>query len=230
MDHSAKPRLFELAELVHMHGCKIFMQFSLGFGHQTSTRDQWPDPTADPIAASAVGFKLLPSGQPRKADAWHKKRGTEFKVSQAEGLMPREATIEEIEEIEDTQAEGALALKALGYDGMEIHCGHNYFGAGFLSPRINRRTDKFSRNRVADSFMSEAGLRASRAMLVYLWLPVNMPQAALVKGCRSMALCCSFPISRCCAKRKRRESFVRLLIKNNSCPHRLSELMAAQKG
>src|SRR4030042_1970345 len=69
--------------------------------------------------------------------------GTEFKISRAEGLMPREASIEEIEEIEDTQAEGALALKQLGYDGMEIHCGHGYFGAGFLSPRINRRTDKY---------------------------------------------------------------------------------------
>ena len=143
MDHSAKPGLFELAEMVHMYGCKIFMQFSYGFGHQTSSKDQWPDPTADPIAASAVGFKILPSSQPKKPDAWHKKMGTEFKISRAEGLMPREASIEEIEEIEDTQAEGALALKQLGYDGMEIHCGHGYFGAGFLSPRINRRKDKY---------------------------------------------------------------------------------------
>jgi 2,4-dienoyl-CoA reductase-like NADH-dependent reductase (Old Yellow Enzyme family) len=143
MDHTAKPGLFELAEMVHLYGCKIFMQFSYGFGHQTSSKDQWPDPAADPIAASAVGFKLLPSGQLKKAIAWHKKAGSEFQISKVEGLMPREATIEEIEEIEDTQAEGALALKQLGYDGIEIHCGHGYFGAGFLSPRINRRTDRY---------------------------------------------------------------------------------------
>ncbi len=143
MDHTAKPGLFELAEMVHMSGCKILMQFSYGFGHQTSSKDQWPDPTADPIAASAVPFKLLPSGQPKKADGWHKRMGTEFKISRVEGLMPREATVEEIEEIENTQAEGALALQQLGYDGIEIHCGHGYFGAGFLSPRVNRRADQY---------------------------------------------------------------------------------------
>ena len=54
MDHTAKPGLFELAETAHRYGCKIFMQFSAGMGRQVSTRDQWPDPTADPIAASPV--------------------------------------------------------------------------------------------------------------------------------------------------------------------------------
>jgi 2-enoate reductase len=143
MDHTAKRGLFELAEMIHMFGCKIFMQLSYGLGHQTSSKDKWPDPTVDPIAASAVGFKVLPSGRVKKAEAWHKKMGAEFRVSRAEGLMPRAATIEEIEEIEDTQAEAALTLKRLGYDGVEIHCGHGYFGAGFLSPRVNRRRDKY---------------------------------------------------------------------------------------
>ena len=143
MDHTAKPGLFELAELMHRNGCKIFMQFSLGFGHQTSSSDQWPDPTADPIAASAVGFDLPESGYPKKAVEYHRKHGTEFYISRVKGFMPRAATIEELQEIEDTQAEGALALKQLGYDGMEIHCGHGYFGAGFLSPRINQRTDEY---------------------------------------------------------------------------------------
>ena len=143
MDHTAKTGLFELAEMIHMYGARIIMQFSYGFGHQTSSKDQWPDPTADPIAASAVPFKLLTSGQPKKAVEFHRRMGREFKISRVEGLMPREATVEEITEIENTQADGALALKQLGFDGIEIHCGHGYFGAGFLSPRVNRRTDRY---------------------------------------------------------------------------------------
>jgi 2,4-dienoyl-CoA reductase-like NADH-dependent reductase (Old Yellow Enzyme family) len=143
MDHTAKPGLFELAETAHRYGCKIFMQFSAGMGRQVSTRDQWPDPTADPIAASPVEFEILASAIPKKAVAYHKRHGTEFKISRAEHLLAREATHEELEEIEDTTAEGGLDIKQLGFDGMELHFGHGYFGHSFVSPRLNRRTDKY---------------------------------------------------------------------------------------
>jgi dimethylglycine catabolism A len=143
MDHTAKPGLYELAEMVHMFGCKIFMQFSYGMGHQISKRDQWPDPTADPITASPIDTKLKPPEHPMKADIWHKRMGGEFVITNVEEMMTREATIREIEEIENTQAEATVALRKLGYDGVELHFGHGYFGSGFLSPRINRRTDRY---------------------------------------------------------------------------------------
>jgi 2,4-dienoyl-CoA reductase-like NADH-dependent reductase (Old Yellow Enzyme family) len=143
MDHSAKPGLYELAELAHMFGTKIFMQFSYGMGHQISKKDQWPDPTADPITASPIETKLIPPAQPMKADAWHKRMGTEFQIANVEDMMTREATLKELEEIEDTQADAALALKTLGFDGVELHFGHGYFGAGFLSPRVNQRKDQY---------------------------------------------------------------------------------------
>jgi hypothetical protein len=57
--------------------------------------------------------------------------------------MPREATIEEIEETENTVAAAVPVFKSLGYDGAEIHSSHGYFAFSFLSPRLNLRTDKY---------------------------------------------------------------------------------------
>jgi NADPH-dependent glutamate synthase beta subunit-like oxidoreductase/2,4-dienoyl-CoA reductase-like NADH-dependent reductase (Old Yellow Enzyme family) len=143
MDHSYKPELAVFAEILHMFGAKVFFQFSFGFGQQSGSRAQWPDPMVEPIAISPGQQRMLPEILPRKSVEWYKKRGLDTPLATHCDVIPREATIEEIEEIEDTMAEGTATLKALGYDGVEIHCGHGYFGAETLSPLRNRRTDKY---------------------------------------------------------------------------------------
>jgi NADPH-dependent glutamate synthase beta subunit-like oxidoreductase/2,4-dienoyl-CoA reductase-like NADH-dependent reductase (Old Yellow Enzyme family) len=143
MDHSFKPELANFAEILHMFGAKVFFQISLGFGQQSASRAQWPDPTVEPIAISAGQQRMLPKSLPRKSIEWYKKRGLDTPLSTHSDVMPREATIEEIEEIENSTAEGSATLKALGYDGTEIHCGHGYFGGETLSPLRNRRKDKY---------------------------------------------------------------------------------------
>jgi 2,4-dienoyl-CoA reductase-like NADH-dependent reductase (Old Yellow Enzyme family)/thioredoxin reductase len=57
--------------------------------------------------------------------------------------MPRALTIPEIEKIEDDFAESALRAKRAGFDGVELHGSHGYLPGEFLSPYLNRRTDKY---------------------------------------------------------------------------------------
>ncbi len=59
------------------------------------------------------------------------------------GEMPRELTLDEIEEIEAAFAEAAGRAKEAGFDGVELHGGHGYLLSEFFSPFTNRRADKY---------------------------------------------------------------------------------------
>ncbi|KNC87261.1 hypothetical protein SARC_00590 [Sphaeroforma arctica JP610] len=56
---------------------------------------------------------------------------------------PVELTIAEIEQIVERFATAALALKAAGFTGIQIHGAHGYLIASSLSPLANLRTDKY---------------------------------------------------------------------------------------
>ncbi len=55
----------------------------------------------------------------------------------------QELTTEQVEKIIEEFAEGALRAKQCGYDAVEIHGAHGYLITQFLSPEINKRTDRF---------------------------------------------------------------------------------------
>ncbi len=57
--------------------------------------------------------------------------------------MPREITIDEIHEIVVAFGQAARRAKEAGFDGVEIHAGHGYLIAEFLSAFINKRTDEY---------------------------------------------------------------------------------------
>jgi len=57
--------------------------------------------------------------------------------------LPRELTIEEIKQIVSDFGDTALRAKKAGFDGVEIHAGHGYLLAEFLSPYSNKRSDKY---------------------------------------------------------------------------------------
>jgi len=59
------------------------------------------------------------------------------------GRMPRALEIEEINGIIDQYANAATRAKAAGFDMVELHGGTGYLLAQFLSPRTNKRTDKY---------------------------------------------------------------------------------------
>lgn len=57
--------------------------------------------------------------------------------------MPREMTIEEIEETIEAFAEAARRVKEAGFDAVQLHAAHGYLLSEFLSPYTNRRTDEY---------------------------------------------------------------------------------------
>jgi 2,4-dienoyl-CoA reductase-like NADH-dependent reductase (Old Yellow Enzyme family)/thioredoxin reductase len=59
------------------------------------------------------------------------------------GEMPRELTLDEIEEIIEHFGEAARRAKDAGFDAVEIHGAHGYLVSEFLSPRVNKRSDKY---------------------------------------------------------------------------------------
>jgi len=60
--------------------------------------------------------------------------------------MPREMTIEEIEETVDAFAEASRRALEANFHGVQLHSAHGYLLSGFLSPHTNRRTDKYGGN------------------------------------------------------------------------------------
>jgi 2,4-dienoyl-CoA reductase-like NADH-dependent reductase (Old Yellow Enzyme family) len=59
------------------------------------------------------------------------------------GEAPRELTLAEIERIEEFMVAQAVAVYKLGFDGVELHTPHGYLLHQFLSPRSNRRSDRY---------------------------------------------------------------------------------------
>jgi 2,4-dienoyl-CoA reductase-like NADH-dependent reductase (Old Yellow Enzyme family) len=55
----------------------------------------------------------------------------------------RAATDDDIARITAGFARGATLLAGAGFDAVEVHLGHGYLPSEFLSPRLNRRTDRW---------------------------------------------------------------------------------------
>ncbi len=60
--------------------------------------------------------------------------------------MPHELTVDEIHELVEQFGDTALRAKKCGFDGVEIHGGHGYLIAEFLSPYTNKRADMYGGN------------------------------------------------------------------------------------
>ncbi len=59
------------------------------------------------------------------------------------GEIPHSLSVGEIQKIEVMFAEAAMRVKKAGFDGVEIHGGHGYLLAEFVSPYTNKRTDQY---------------------------------------------------------------------------------------
>lgn len=63
--------------------------------------------------------------------------------SKSTAELPRELSLEEIENIIDKFVNAAVRSKEAGFDGVEIHSAHGYLLNQFLSPLTNKRTDVY---------------------------------------------------------------------------------------
>jgi 2,4-dienoyl-CoA reductase-like NADH-dependent reductase (Old Yellow Enzyme family) len=59
------------------------------------------------------------------------------------GILPREMTIKEIDEIVLQFRDAAVRVRKAGFDGVEIHSAHGYLLNQFFSPLTNKRNDEY---------------------------------------------------------------------------------------
>ena len=108
------PQLARLAEAIHRHGSKTFLQLHHP-GRETPNVLLGGKPV---VSASAIPCKK----------------------TQAE---TRALSTEEVQHIVQEFIEGAVRAERAGFDGVELHCAHGYLLQQFLSPYTNKRTDQY---------------------------------------------------------------------------------------
>ncbi len=109
------PKLRELAQVIHKHGCPTFLQLH----HAGPWHMSW-NTGIQPVAASALPQAELPGFE-----------------------APRELSITEIEHIVDKFASAAVRAQKAGFDGVEINAGASHLLATFLSCLWNKREDEY---------------------------------------------------------------------------------------
>ncbi|GAA4783048.1 FAD-dependent oxidoreductase [Actinomycetospora chlora] len=116
IDHDRfRAGLTELVEAVHDEGAKIAVQL-----HHTGRQNSQGNTERNepPIAPTAD-------------------------ITSAFGTAPRAILEAEIPGLIDLYAQGARRARDAGFDAVEIHGAHGYLPSQFLSPRTNRRTDRW---------------------------------------------------------------------------------------
>lgn len=104
----------KLTEEVHKYGSRIFCQIY----HPGKQATLLTTNNTTPLAPSAIKDPLCQT-------------------------QPREITVEEIHQLVRDFGKAAGRAKEAGFDGVEIHAGHGYLIAEFISPFINKRTDEY---------------------------------------------------------------------------------------
>ena len=114
IDHdSYMPRYYQLVESLHKDGATVAIQINYAGASASSARTG-----VETVSSSNVPTK-------------------------AGGEIPRPMTKEEILTTVKKYAEAARRIQAIGFDAIEIHCGHSYLMSQFISPYYNKRTDEF---------------------------------------------------------------------------------------
>ncbi|GKW01666.1 NADH oxidase [Pectobacterium carotovorum subsp. carotovorum] len=104
----------KLTDTIHQYESKIFAQIYHA-GRQSSSR---VNGGMQPVAPSAIPCPWLQE-------------------------IPRALTISEIQQLVQDFGNCARRVKLAGFDGVEIHAGHGYLIAEFLSPYANKRIDQY---------------------------------------------------------------------------------------
>lgn len=91
--------------------------------------------------------------------------------------MMRRASAADLARITRAHAEAARYAAEAGFDAVEIHFGHNYLVSAFLSPRLNRRDDRYGgslRNRARLALDIARAVRAAVGDRIAVTAKLNM--------------------------------------------------------
>ncbi len=108
------PELTRVAEAVHAHGTRLFVQLFHGGREQISGSPR--PPALSPSAIPSLRFHV----------------------------EPRALSAEEIHSIVEGYARSAALAAQAGLDGIEISAAHEYLAAQFFTPALNRREDEWA--------------------------------------------------------------------------------------
>lgn len=131
------PGLRELTSRIQQHGAKIVAQLNhSGTKAQADTEAGRPIPVPSPVTRTPSDmFNVL---TPEEVGSFIKAAGPDGK-----GPSYYELTAAQISELVQGFAAAAVRAQLAGFDGIELHAGHGYLLANFLSPYTNQRTDQY---------------------------------------------------------------------------------------
>ena len=149
-DADAVAGFAEVATEIRRHGALAIMQI-VHSGRYAGPWDVYEQ--APRLAPSAIAFPLLPGRV----------------------VMPTEITPAQIDEVIEAFATTAALAERAGFDGVEVHAAQGFLISGFLSPRMNRRDDRWGgdftgRTRFLRAVMSAVRGRVSPDFIVGLHL------------------------------------------------------------
>ncbi|NGN65623.1 NADH:flavin oxidoreductase [Streptomyces sp. A7024] len=93
----------------------------------------------------------------------------------------RAATPADLDRIVRAHADAARLAAECGFDAVELHLGHNYLASAFLSPRLNRRTDRYGgslRNRARLALEIARAVREELGDRIAITAKLNMSDGA----------------------------------------------------
>lgn len=139
----------KLTEAIHNYGSKIIVQMY----HPGKQATLASTGGVQPVAPSAIKDPLCQT-------------------------QPREITVEEIHQLVKDFGSAAKRAEEAGFDGAEIHAGHGYLLAEFLSPYINKRNDEYggcfeNRVRILDEIYAEMRKNTTKDFVIMVRFSAN---------------------------------------------------------
>jgi 2,4-dienoyl-CoA reductase (NADPH2) len=132
------PRFAALAERIHAHGAKLFAQLTHGgitaVNDIRDGRPMWVPSFPKPKPPDPLMAMVTP-----EEDA---KRSSHLRAPTAKASL-HVMTQADIDALVRAFADAAARAQRAGLDGVELHAGHGYLLANFLSPALNSRTDAY---------------------------------------------------------------------------------------
>lgn len=134
----------ELVDRVHSYNTPIVLQIA-HCGRQTSSKK--------------IGYKKMAPSPLRHLFYWDK---------------AQEFTKEDIDRLIDDFVQAAQRAKKVGFDGVQLHCGHGYLLHDFLSANGNRRKDEYGGSLVnRTKVVSEIIRRIKTEVDIPVWIKIS---------------------------------------------------------